>query len=337
MSRLDNQSVFKSIIEKIEVFFHQQKWKEYLIFLFFVLLSLGLWYLQSLQQEYEIEIEIPVKYKNIPANMILTENNPEMIIAKVKDKGTVLLNYIWMRTFSPIEINMKSAESGESQVTALSRRAIETNISRQLISSTSLLSFEPQVIQVEYTELKSKELPVQIDIDLSMKPGFQLADSIQIIPEKVVAHASSVVLDSLFVLNTVHKEFKDLNKVTEVVIRLQDIKGVRMEPGEVKLVIPVEEFTEKRFILPVLCEDIPDNFTLPTFPASVEIICNIPMSRFKDLSEDDFEILIPFREFEENRSAGELLVHLSKKPDWITAPVIVPNTIQFIIEQKQTE
>ncbi|MDR0349874.1 MAG: YbbR-like domain-containing protein [Tannerella sp.] len=333
MSRLDNQSIFKSIIGKIRGFFHQQKWKEYMIFLFFVLLSLGLWYLQSLQQEYEIEIEIPVKYKNTPANMILTENNPKTIVAKIKDKGTVMLNYIWMHTFSPVEIDMKSAESGESQVTALSRRAIEANISRQLFSSTSLISFEPQIIQVEYTELKSKELPVRIDIDLSMKPGFQLADSIKVVPEKAFAHAGNTVLDSLFVLKTVHKEIKNLDKLTEVVVRLQPVNGVRMEPNEVKLIIPVEEFTEKRFTLPVLCTDIPDNYVLRTFPASVEIICNIPMSKFKDLSENDFEILIPFREFEENQSAGELLIHLEKKPDWISTPVISPNTIQFIIEQ----
>lgn len=335
MSRLDKPGIFKSVSGKIKIFFRQQKWKEVMIFLFFVLLSLGLWYLQGLQQEYEIEIEIPVKYKNVPANMILTENNPETIVAKVKDKGTVLLNYIWMRTFSPIEINMKSAESGESQVTALSRRAIETNISRQLISSTSLLSFEPQVIQVEYTELKSKELPVEADVKISMKPGFQLADSIKIIPEKVVVHASDAVLDSLFVLKTVQKEIKDLDKVTEIVIRLLDIKGARLEPNEVKVIIPVEEFTEKRFTLPVLCADMPSDYVLRTFPSSIEVICNIPMSRFKDLTEEDFEILIPFREFEENQSAGEILVYLSKKPDWISTPIFNPNTIQFIIEQKK--
>lgn len=336
MSRLDSPNLFRSAINKIKVFFRQEKWKETMIFLFFVFLSACLWYLQSLQQEYEIEIEIPIKYKNIPADMILTENNPKTVIAKVRDKGTVLLNYSWLRTFSPIEVNMKDAKPDNNQITTISRRVIESNISKQLISTTSLVSFEPQTIQVDYTELQSKELPVQLDITLTMKPGFQLTDSIKSVPEKIVVHASNAILDSLFAVKTVHKEIKDAGKTQEITIRLKEIEGARMEPNEVTIIIPIEEFTEKRFILPVICTDVPDDYTLRIFQSAIEVICNIPMSRFKDLSEDEFEIQIPFREFEENQSAGELMIRLTKKPEWISEPILNPNLIEFIIEQKVT-
>lgn len=337
MSRLDKQHLFKSTRDNIRVFFHQQKWKETMIFLFFVLLSLGLWYLQSLQQDYEIEIEIPIKYKNIPANMVLTENNPEIVVAKVRDKGTVLLNYSWLRTFAPIEVNMKDAQPGENKSTTIPRRTIESSISKQLIASTSLLSFEPQTIQVEYSELKSKEIPVRLDIALTMKPGFQLADSMKIIPNKVVVFASNTILDSLVVLKTVRREIKDADKTKEITVQLQPIEGTRMEPSEVKVIIPIEEFTEKRFLLPVICTDIPDNYVLRTFPASIEVTCNIPMSRFKDLTEDNFDIQLPFREFEENQSAGELLLRLTRKPDWVSDPILNPNMVEFIIEQQNND
>ncbi|MDR2918585.1 MAG: YbbR-like domain-containing protein [Tannerella sp.] len=338
MSRLDNSpNLFKSTIDKIKAFFRQEKWKEAMIFLFFVFLSACLWYLQSLQQEYEIEIEIPIKYKNVPADMILTENNPNTVIAKVRDKGTVLLNYSWLRTFAPIEVNMKDATPENNQTTVITRRIIESNISKQLISTTSLVSFEPQTIQVDYTELQSKELPVQLDIDITMKPGFQLVDSIKSVPDKIVVHASNAILDSLFALTTVHKEIKDVSKTQEITIRLKDIKGARMEPNQVTVIIPVEEFTEKRFILPVICTDVPDNYTLRIFQSAIEVVCNIPMSRFKDLSEDEFEIQIPFREFEENQSAGELMIRLTKKPEWISEPILNPNLIEFIIEQKNNQ
>ena len=334
MSRLDNQ-IFKSTIDKVKIFFYQQKWKEIFIFLFFVLLSSGLWYQQSLQQEYEIEIEIPIKYKNMPNHIFLTENNPEVIVAKVRDKGTVLLNYSWLRTFAPVEVNMKDVKPETSPSVTVSKRVVEAMISKQLIASTSLLSFEPQTIQVEYAKLSSKELPVQLQMSLSMKPGFQLADSIQIIPDKVLAHASSIMLDSLYTLKTVHREIKDADKTREITFQLQKIEGVRMQPNEIKVIIPIEEFTEKRFTLPILCPDVPDNYTLRAFPSSFEVICNIPISRFKDLTESDFEIQIPFQEFEENQNDGELSLRLTKKPGWISEPVLNPNTTEFIIEQKK--
>ena len=78
MSRLENtESSFKSALGEIKAFLHSQKWKEALIFLCFLLLAFGFWYLQSLQQEYEIAITIPVKYKNIPPDITFAEALPD--------------------------------------------------------------------------------------------------------------------------------------------------------------------------------------------------------------------------------------------------------------------
>ena len=77
MSRLGQiKETFKTVRMEIKAFIHRQKWKEALIFFCFVLLSLGFWLLQSLQQEYEIEINIPVKYKNVPPDISFTEIGP---------------------------------------------------------------------------------------------------------------------------------------------------------------------------------------------------------------------------------------------------------------------
>ena len=90
MSRLENiQNSFKSIQAKTKAFFHGDRWKEVLVFFFFALLAFGFWLLQSLQQEYEIELVFPVKYKNVPADIAFNAPEVETITAKVKDKGSV--------------------------------------------------------------------------------------------------------------------------------------------------------------------------------------------------------------------------------------------------------
>ena len=87
MSRLENiQNSFKSIQAKTKAFFHGDRWKEVLVFFFFALLAFGFWLLQSLQQEYEIELVFPVKYKNVPADIAFNAPEVETITAKVKDK-----------------------------------------------------------------------------------------------------------------------------------------------------------------------------------------------------------------------------------------------------------
>ena len=109
MSRLGQiKQTFKSVRIEIKAFLRRQQWKEALIFFCFILLAFGFWLLQSLQQEYEIDIRIPVKYKNVPPDISFTETPPEAITVKVKDKGSVLLNYSFGRSFAPIEANMKT-------------------------------------------------------------------------------------------------------------------------------------------------------------------------------------------------------------------------------------
>jgi hypothetical protein len=330
MSWLEKQELFKSI-RQIQVFFQQQQWKESLIFLFFLLLSLGFWFLLHLQQEYEVEISVPVKYRNIPAEMNITDEFPQEVIARLRDKGIILINYSWLHSFSPIDVNLIDIrKEGNHQVL---KRTIEASISKHLISTTSLLEFRPETFTVEYKAIQSKEIPVLADISVSLEPGFQISGSITVVPERVRIYADNNTLDLITNVRTVHTEIKKADETKKIKVRLQKIANVRLDPDEVTVTVPVEEFTEKRMMLSVECSDLPENYIVRLFPSSVEVICNVPLSRFKELMEKDFEILIPFDIFEANQSSGKLPVNLTKQPTWIAHTTIVPSTIEFIIEQ----
>jgi len=328
---LDKHIQFKSVCKKMNSFFHRQSWKETLTFLFFILLALGFWLLQNLQLEYEIELFIPLKYKNIPIEMRLMEDYPQEIVAKVRDKGNVLINYTWLRSFLPVEVNLADIrKEGSMQV---SRRTIEASISKQLLSSTSLLNIEPQTLTIEYAELQYKDVPVEIDIAVSPEPGYQISGQITVIPEKVRLYANGHLTDSVTSIKTVPAEYKKANQPKELKLKLQKIAGIQMEPDEVSVTIPVEEFTEKKMTLAVVCSDLPENYVLRSFPSSVEVVCNLPISRFRDLTESDLEIRIPFHEFQAKHTEGKIFLYLTKQPSWVMHPVITPDVIEFIIEQ----
>jgi hypothetical protein len=330
MSWLEKQKLLKSI-HKIKPFFLQRQWKESLIFFFFLLLSLGFWLLLNLQQEYEIEVSVPVKYRNIPPEMAITDEYPQKIVAKLRDRGIILINYSWLHSFSPIEVNLSDIrKEGNHQV---AKRAIETGISKHLISTTSLLEFEPESFTVEYKTMQYKEVPVQADISVSLEPGFQISGPITVVPEKVRVYADNNTLELITNVKIVDSEIKKANQTKKINVRLQKIDNVRIDPGEVTVTVPIEEFTEKRMVLAVGCSDLPENYILRFFPSSVEVVCNVPLSRFKELEDTHFEISIPFEEFETNQLSGKLPVYLTKQPSWIAHTAIIPATVEFIIEQ----
>lgn len=80
MSRLEIiQNTFKSIKIKTKAFFQGEKWKEAVVFSFFVLLAFGFWLLKSLQQEYEIPVSLPVKYKHVPVNIAFNRDRKSVV------------------------------------------------------------------------------------------------------------------------------------------------------------------------------------------------------------------------------------------------------------------
>ena len=100
---------YHTVLADIKAFLHRQRWKEALIFSCFVLLSFGFWLLQSLQQEYETVMSIPLRYNNVPEDIIFTNKVPQEISIRIKDKGSALLNYMIGQKFRSITIDMTGA------------------------------------------------------------------------------------------------------------------------------------------------------------------------------------------------------------------------------------
>ncbi|MDR1097913.1 MAG: YbbR-like domain-containing protein [Tannerella sp.] len=326
-------SALKSMFRDTGDFFRKQQWKEILRFLFFLLLSSGFWFLQTLQQDYERNIELPVRYKNIPPEWILSEDNPGKISLLVKDKGTTLMYYLWKANFSPVEISLSHLARSSGQSLQVTAQMLEVMLSKQLIASTSILSIEPDKIVIKYDSLSNRLVPVVVNIAVQTRPGFQLSDSIRISHPEVHIYGSSRTLDTLDHISTKHTAIENASSTKELTVALDLPAGVKSDYETVKLTVPVEEFTEKRIHLPVLCPDIPSGYALRIFPASVEVVCDIPLSLFKELTENELEIQVPFHEFLEYQSTGKLPVQLSKKPSWVVNTVITPDEVEFIIEQ----
>ncbi|MDR2234437.1 MAG: YbbR-like domain-containing protein [Tannerella sp.] len=329
-SWLDKYLGFKSI-HKVKAFFLQIRWKETFIFLLFVLLAFGFWLLQNMQREYEIEVIIPVKYENMPTEMVSINNYPRELRVKVRDRGAVLVTYSLFRSFNPLEVDLEDIRTtGELEV---SRRTVESSVSRQLLASSSLISIDPREFTVVYEKIQYKDVPVKLDLTLGLEPGYQIVDSMTVVPNLVRVYANSDKLDSITDISTEAVEIKKVNQTQTVQLKLQDISGIYMEPDKVSVTVPIEQFTEKRIRLDVHCTDVPSKYTLRTFPSSVELVCNVPISRFREVKDSDFEINIPFQQFENRQSNGKFTLYMTKQPPWISQPVIIPDVIEFIIEQ----
>lgn len=333
MSRLDQLSeAFKSATIDIKAFLHRQRWKEALIFSCFVLLSLGFWTLQSLQSEYETDLSIPIRYVNVPAYLTFESDLPKALNVHVRDKGSALLNYSVDKRLRSVNIDLSKLSTDKSEY-VIGQQYLQTEVQKLLLASTKLYSIHPQRLTVKYAMRKSKEVPVVFDGNIQTPSGFLVSGEITTTPAMVTIYGSQQMLDTIDCVKTVYVEVDKVKKTITKDVLLRAIPGVTTHTESVSVIIPVEEYTEKTLEIPVHITDVPDIYTIRTFPQSVKVSCNIPISKFKELTEERLSVNLSFKMLEENVS-GTLNVDLSAKPEWVKSYNITPGKIEFLLEVK---
>lgn len=144
-------------LERIRSFLLSRNSREFLIFLFCICIFLLL-VASGVNDDYETEFSVPLRLKNVPSDVVLTSELPDELRIGVKDRGTVLANYMLGQTFYPIVVDFKDYEDKGSRV-RIPVSALMKKISVQLNQTTKLLTIRPDTVEFIYTKGRQRRCP----------------------------------------------------------------------------------------------------------------------------------------------------------------------------------
>lgn len=320
--------------KKIKDFLISDKSREFLIFLFFFLIAGGFWLLQTLNNDYEAEFSIPVRVKDLPNNVVLTSEPPSEIRVRVKDKGTVLLNYMLGKSFFPVNLSFPDYQ-GKNNHVKIYASDIDKKILSQLNASSKVLSIKPDTLEYIYSEGKSKQVPVRLQGKVTAGPQYYVSDTI-CNPDSVLVYAPEGILDTITTAYTQEIKLENITDTTQVRIPLALVKGAKFVPGSVLATFPVDVYTEKTVEVPLHGINFPADKVLRTFPSKVQITFQVGLKRFRDIKASDFIISVPYEELLKLGS-DKYTVKLKAYPEGINQIRIAPAQVDFLIEQVSTD
>jgi hypothetical protein len=315
------------------VFFQSQKWKNLLVFLVFVALAFCFWILQSFQQKVEREIYIPVRYFNIPKEVAINDTLPDKFTLKLADKGTVFLKYLMDSEYASLTIDLKNLPLDKTSYT-FDRLLLSSYIQDFLLNTTQLISFKPEVLRINYSPLKKKEVPVTVAGKIAAATGYIFTESLSINPSKIWIYGDEETLDTIRFITTETVKEVNVQKKLDLTLKLNAPKGVRLSTEKIELSGNVEEYTEKKFELPVTCYNSPKNIHVRFFPSTVEVVCRIALSKYAEANAIDLDAGINYQELSHNRGVNIPLA-LNRKPQWLINYRIIPDKVEYLIEQKK--
>lgn len=317
------------ISKEVRLFFKRISWKSILTFLFFLVLAIIFWFMLIYRQAFEVRVTIPVKYTDLPTNIILKEELPSQITLRLRDDGASLFRYYFTKRNDTIEIDFK----GSLNKNILDNAQLDELVRSKLFSSTTLMGFYPTQISLEYDTLKKKRVPVIFDGQVYLAPGYMLCDNIRAVPDSVDVFASGEVLDNVHFAYTKPDTIDNFSSSTPLSFPLMKIQGVKFKPEQVLIEIPIEEFTQKELQIPITCLNVSDNLDLKIFPSAVKISFFVSLSKYKTIAEKDFEVQLDFNVLK-NLQGSLAPIRLTASPDYIRNIKMEPSSVEFILEQK---
>lgn len=319
------------ISKRIKDFLLAKKSREFLIFLFFVFVSFCFWLLQVLNDDYETELSIPIRMKQVPDNVVLTSSLPTEMKVNVKDRGTVLVNYLWGQAFYPLVIDFSEYSDKGTQV-RIPSMSLGKKVAAQLSQSTKLLSIKPDTLEFIYTKGAAKIVPVKISGTIAPKRQYYVSDTI-FSPDSVKVYAPKAILDTIGAAYTQVVSLEDVSDTIQKRVLINPVKGARFIPDYTDLTLKVDVYAEKTVDVPVIGINFPQDKVLRTFPTTVKVTFQIGLSRFMEVDEDDFLVVVDYNELMKEEGDMCKLV-LKQFPKEVNHVRMSPEKMEYIIEQK---
>lgn len=306
------------------------KSREFFVFLCFFFIAAGFWLLQTLNNDYETELSIPVRLRNVPENVVITSDPVSEVRVRVRDKGTVLLNYMLGKNFYPVILDFKNYINMGNHVQVQTSQ-VQKWITGQLNASTALLSMKPDTLEYYYSTGVSKMIPVKLCGNVSAGEQYYLPDTL-FTPDSVRVYAPSDALDTMKVAYTLPLNLDNITDTLEREVTLSAPKGAKYIPASVKLTLPVDMYTEKTVEVPLRGVNFPADKVLRAFPSKIKISFQVGMGRFRQITADDFHLVVSYEELV-RLGSEKYTVKLRTLPEGVSHVRFNPEQVDFLIEQ----
>ncbi|MBR0050077.1 MAG: YbbR-like domain-containing protein [Prevotella sp.] len=308
--------------------------REFLIFLFFLALSGIFWLGMALNEDYEREVAVPLRILNMPKEIMLTSDETDTVKMTVRDKGIVILAYLYGKGIKPIDINFKLYDRGNG-TGMVSGAELQKLATRNFVSSTKITGSSTGKYEFFYNTGARKRVPVRWSGRV-IPENLYFISHVEYWPDSVTVFASEEKLDSIKTVYTEQLNYVNFRDTLTVECKMRKTEGVKIIPDRIKVGFYTDVLTEESIDgIPVQGINMPEGKVLRTFPAKVSVRFVTGASVYRTLKASDFTVVANYNELMENPSE-KCTIYLQQMPNGISKAQLLTKQVDYLIEEPPT-
>ena len=321
----------KGIYEYIKTFLFSNVNKQFLVFLFFLVLSGIFWLMMTLNETYEHEIKIPVRVTSIPKNVVLTSAATDTLRVSIRDKGWVIMSYLHGQQRKDVSVPFRTYDRGNGggSVTAADLKRI---IEQTLEVSSKVITVKPERLEFFYNNGQRKRVPVRWAGRIIPDQLYFISQVIYT-PDSVDIYTSKEKLDSIRAIYTEPLNYVNFRDTLTLESKLAHPADVKVVPERIQIRFLTDVLSEETMEnIPIQCINVPQGKVLRLFTkAKVHFVAGV--SQIKTLRPEDFIVVADFNEIQDGQKEKCTLA-LRQIPHGISRARLEQKEVDYVIENE---
>jgi len=264
-------------------------------FLFFLGMAILLWFLTKFSNNIASRVQIHLKYVNVPAQIMVAENNTSHLSLDISANGFQMLKYAVKSPEVAINVSqyyrqgLTSIEISETELSAIIKSELGA-VSIEDLNAGHLKIYLDQTIQ--------KKVPVVLNGQITFKDGYRAQEGVVLTPDSINIVGPSEIVNNYDSVLT--KEFSKKNVHESFAQRLNILmpkkQNVVFESTEVGITVNVQEFSQKMVTVPVQLVNVPSGVEIKLIPETVELQFEVAVAQFNDIDATNFQVVCDYND-----------------------------------------
>ena len=302
-------------------------------FLFCLIISVFIWLTRELSKDFTTTLDVPINYVDLPGQLMLYGSNPSTLSVTITSAGFDVFGQSVLGRVG--NINVSLAHLHGPGVTSFDEFFIQAQIASAISNEAEVVSFAPKQISLDIARKTIKMVPVVPSVSATIEdPYFLLGDPMSN-PDSVEIEGPQPILDSIRQISTAMAEFAAVSEAQTQRTRLNLPYEVRSPSQEVQVTIQLDQWTEKKFTVPIHVALADEEFEMRTYPDSAEITCQIGLSEFESVVGNDFRVEAGNLTIKELEKEYKVFLDVTEKPIKIRNIGLNPESVEFILLEKK--
>lgn len=309
------------------------------VFMICLFISSLFWFLNSLSKKYTDKVSFPVTYTNLPEDKFLVNKLPEKITMNLHAQGYFLLASKFKLFNDTIKIDgndlkYKNKEKGNGADAYYTSFSGIEKLQSQINPEVQILKVYPDSVFFYFGVKKTKVVPVKLNAMISFEKQYQMKGDVYLRPEAIKVQGPDFLVDSLELLETETINLEKLNNgiTFEAKIALPSkFKNLELSSDKITATVQVEKYTEAEVDVPIDVANLPEGYTIKTFPEKVRITYLVAFSEFDKVDSSNFLVKA---DYAKQTGKNKLNIEIALQPEFVKIARITPSRIEYIVRKK---